>query len=313
MTLSQVVESYIAYKRSLGKDFKTKTAKLRAFVKSVGDGDIRRVNPRFVRRFLDGSGPVTANWFYKYQTLATFYRYAQAHHYVQNIPLPRSKPQSPEKFQPYIYTNADMRKLIDAAESRHRCTWFLTPNTIRTLLLLLYGTGLRISEALRLNIEDFDRNSGVLTIRETKFFKSRLVPVGPDLRRVLEAYIDQQWPSVHHTENTPLLGTVKLQRITRNTAEEVFQKLREEAGVHRSREARYQPRLHDFRHSFALVRIVTWYREGKNVQRLLPHLTTYLGHGSIQDTAHYLTMATELLTEASLCFERYARPGVSLV
>ena len=312
MTLSQVVESYIAYKRSLGKDFKSKAATLRAFVKSVGDRDIRRVNPCSVRRFLDGSGPVTASWFYKYQTLATFYRYAQVHHYVLNSPLPRSKPQSPEKFQPYIYTNDDMRKLIDAADSRHRYTWFLTPNTIRTLLLLLYGTGLRISEALRLNIEDLDRNSGVLTVRETKFYKSRLVPVGSDLRRVLEAYIDQQWPSVHHTEKTPLLGTVKLQRITRNTAEEVFKKLREEAEVHRSREARYQPRLHDFRHSFALVRIVTWYREGKNVQRLLPHLTTYLGHGSIQDTAHYLTMATELLTEASLCFERYARPEVSL-
>ena len=210
MTLSQVVESYIAYKRSLGKDFKSKAVKLRAFVKSVGDGDIRRVTPCSVRRFLDGSGPVTANWFYKYQTLATFYRYAQADHHVQNIPLPRIKPQSPEKFQPYIYTNDDMRKLIDAADSRHRYTWFLTPNTIRTLLLLLYGTGLRISEALRLNIEDFERNSGVLTIRETKFFKSRLVPVGPDLRRVLEAYIDQQWPSVHHTEKTPLLGTAKL-------------------------------------------------------------------------------------------------------
>jgi len=98
-----------------------------------------------------------------------------------------------------------MRKLIDAADSRHRYTWFLTPNTIRTLLLLLYGTGLRISEALRLNIEDFDRNSGVLTIRDTKFFKSRLVPVDLTCGGVLEAYIDQQWPSVHHTENTPLL------------------------------------------------------------------------------------------------------------
>ena len=80
MTLSQVVVSYIAYKRSLGKDFKSKAATLRAFVKSVGDRDIRRVNPCSVRRFLDGSGPVTASWFYKYQTLATFYRYAQAHH-----------------------------------------------------------------------------------------------------------------------------------------------------------------------------------------------------------------------------------------
>jgi hypothetical protein len=100
MTLSQIVESYIAYKRSLGKDFKSKAAKLRAFVKSVGDGDIKRVDPRSVRRFLNGSGPVTANWFYKYQTLATFYRYAQAHHYVQNIPLPRAHRNHQKSFNP---------------------------------------------------------------------------------------------------------------------------------------------------------------------------------------------------------------------
>lgn len=313
MRLSQAIETYIAYKRSLGMGFRGEAVRLRAFVKSVGDGDMRRVRPRAVRCYLDGRGPVTSFWFAKYHTLAGFYRYALARHYVQRSPLPRSRPQPPEKFQPYIYTNDDMRKLIDAADSRHRYVWLLTPDTVRTLLLLLYGTGLRISEALRLNVEDFDRDSGVLTIRETKFFKSRLVPVGPDLRRVLEAYIDQQWLPAHHTETTPLLGTAKFQRITRQTAELVFKRLREEARVHRSAEARFQPRLHDFRHTFAVVRLVTWYQEGKNVQRLMPHLTTYLGHGRIQDTTHYLTMTTELLAEASLCFERYARPEVSLV
>lgn len=313
MKLSKAVETYVAYKRSLGMGFRGEAVRLRAFVKSVGDSDMQRVRPPAVRRYLDGNGQVTSFWFAKYHTLAAFYRYAVARRYVLKSPLPRNRPQQPEKFQPYIYTNDDMRRLIDAADSRHRYVWLLTPDTVRTLLLLLYGTGLRISEALRLNLMDFDRKSAVLTIHETKFFKSRFVPVGPDLCRVLEDYIDRQWPSAQRTEDAPLLGTVKYARISRQTAELVYKRLREEAGVHRAASARFQPRLHDFRHTFAVVRLVTWYREGKNVQRLLPHLTTYLGHGRIQDTARYLTMTTELLQEASLCFERYARPEVAHV
>ncbi len=308
MKLSQAIEAYIAHKRSLGMGFRGEAVRLRAFIKSVGDGDMQRVRPQAVRRYLDGDGQVTSFWFAKYHTLAAFYRYAVARHYVQKSPLPRSKPQAPDKFQPYIYSNDEMRKLIDAADSRHRFVWLLTPDTVRTLLLLLYGTGLRISEALGLNLGDFDRDSAVLTIRETKFFKSRLVPIGPDLYRVLDTCIDHQWPPAYRTEETPLLGTVKYERILRQTAELVYKRLREEAGIHRSASARFQPRLHDFRHTFAVVRLVTWYREGKNVQRLLPHLTTYLGHSRIQDTARYLSMTTELLEQASLCFERYARP-----
>lgn len=313
MRLSQAIESYIAYKRSLGMGFRTEAVSLRAFIKAVGDVDLEAVQPLAVRRFLDGNGPLTAFWFSKYHSLSAFYRYATARGYVQKTPLPRSIPQRPAKFQPYIYTNDDVRKLIDAADSRYRHIWHVTPDTVRTLLLLLYGTGLRIGEALQLNIEDFDRDSGVLTIRETKFFKSRLVPVGPDLRRFLLAYIERQWTSSDQIKGCPLLGTVKYKRVTHRIAETVFQRVRDEAGVHRSAEARFQPRLHDFRHTFAVMRLVTWYREGKNVQRLLPHLSTYLGHGTIQDTARYLTMTTELLQEASLCFERYARPEVPSV
>lgn len=311
MKLSQAIEAYIVYKRSLGAGFRGEAVRLRAFVESVGDGDMLRVRPQAVRRYIDGNGQVTSFWFTKYHTLAAFYRYAIARHYVRKSPLPPSKPQPPAKFEPYIYTNDDMRKLIDAADSRHRYDWLLTPDSVRTLLLLLYGSAMRIGETLSLNLEDFDCDSGVLTIRETKFFKSRFVPVGPDLRRMLAAYITRQWPPAYRKGTTPLLGTVKYERITRQTAELVYKRLREEAGIHRSADARFQPRLHDFRHTFAVVRLVTWYREGKNVQRLLPHLSTYLGHGRIQDTARYLTMTTELLQEASLCFERYARPEVT--
>ncbi len=199
-----------------------------------------------------------------------------------------------------------MRRLLDAAQ-RKREGWLLEPHTLRMLLLLLYGTGLRISEAVRLSLADLDLSAGVFTIRESKFYKSRFVPVGHDLLKALRHYIVLQWPA-GAPATTPLLGTRKGNRVTRQQAERSFQCLRKEAGVSRAGGPRSQPRLHDFRHTFATVRLVSWYREGKNVQRLLPHLSTYLGHYKIRHTQRYLTMTTELLREASMCFERYATP-----
>ena len=310
MILSQAVEQYILHKRSLGIGFRSEAVRLRAFIQAIGDCEMHLIEPAPVLRFLEGSGPLTTFWFSKYHTLKAFYRYAMARDYCASCPLPLSVPQKPEAFQPYIYTNDDIERLIDAADSRHRYRWLLEPNTVRTLLLLLYGTGLRIGEALHLTLADFDTCTGVLTIRETKFFKSRFVPVGNDLRGVLCSYIERQWPQRSRSETTPLLGTVKGTPIMRQTAELVFKRLREQAGVSRSDDATFQPRLHDFRHTFAVVRLVTWYREGKNVQRLLPHLSIYLGHGVLRDTQRYLSMTTELLQQASLCFERYARPEV---
>jgi len=313
MNLSKAVEGYIVHKRSLGMGFRSEAVRLHAFVKAVGNCDMRFIKPVRVRQYLDGTGPVTYFWFSKYHTLTAFYRYAIARGYCSKSPLPINVPVKPEKFQPYIYTNRDMKRLIEAADSRHRHVWLLEPATVRTLLLLLYGSGLRISEALHLRIADFDADAGVLTIRETKFFKSRFVPLGPDLARVLCDYMKRQWSGRTRTDATPLFGTHKGEPILRQTAELVFKRLREEAGVLRSKEARYQPRLHDFRHTFAVVRLVTWYREGENVQRLLPHLSVYLGHARLQDTQRYLTMTTELLKHASRCFEQYARPEVTHV
>jgi len=178
MILSEAVEAYILHKRSLGMGFRGEAVRLRAFVRTVGDRDMRRVGPAPVRRFLEGTGPITSFWFAKYYTLNAFYRYDLARGYVSKCPLPTNTPRKPERFQPYIFSNDDMQRLIDAADSRHRYVWLLEPHTVRALLLLLYGTGLRISEALNLKLADFDSAAGVLTIQRTKFYKSRFVPVG---------------------------------------------------------------------------------------------------------------------------------------
>lgn len=311
MKLAALVEQYIDFKQSLGMVFKSPAVRLKAFLAEVGDVPLDKVTPKQVLTHLDGKvGPTTYLWFSKYQTLRPFFRYAIDREYLQACPLPKILPKKPPSFKPYIYTVAEVKRLLDAADSRHQSDWLLDPHTARTMILLLYGTGLRIGEATRLKLDDVDLDNQLLTIRETKFFKSRLVPVGDDLATVLRGYHDQQWSAWSTTAESTFLSCRERKPIKHQTARLVFKRMRAEAKVGREETARYQPRLHDFRHTFAITRLVTWYRDGKNVQRLLPHLSTYLGHARLQETTRYLHMTKELMQEASQCFERYALPGV---
>jgi len=170
---------------------------------------------------------------------------------------------------------------------------------------LLYATGLRISEALNLNLADVDLDDSVLYIRESKFYKTRLVPTGKDLTQVLREYAQLRYKRSPVDPDTPFLLTARGKRVSRAGAEEAFKQMRAQAMVHRDDGARYQPRLHDLRHTAAVTRLVRWYREGVNVQRLLPQLATYLGHVHITGTQRYLSMTPELLQQASVRFEQF--------
>jgi integrase len=198
--------------------------------------------------------------------------------------------------------------LLDAIPTYQRYRTRVEPETLRAILLLLYGAGLRAREALNLAVADVDLPNALLTIRDTKFFKSRLVPIGRDLTGVLSEYA--RWRAVTYpsagAESRFFLGK-RGAAIHLWTLEYTFQRLREHARVCRSDEARYQPRLHDLRHTFAVNRLTEWYRQGADVQRLLHHLSVYLGHAYLAATQVYLTMTPELLHEAGTRFERYAR------
>ena len=309
MKIADAVREYVVYKQSLGMSYKGRTLRLNAFARFTGTIDIEKTTPEMIRRFLDGDRPVTAEWFNKFWALNTFFRFAIARGYTTQNPLPHSQPKSLRQFRPYIYSVEEVQKMIQVVDCRHRGSWHLEPHTVRTLLLLLYGTGLRIGEAIRLQHRDVDFRERILTIRETKFYKSRLVPVSPDLAAVLRDYFQKQWQGKRWTPESPFLTTYDGRPVTCQTAELAFRRIRYEAGVNRTDGFYFQPRLHDFRHTFAVRRLVTWYREGKNVQRLLPHLATYLGHVSIRETARYLTMTKELLNQASQRFDLYANPG----
>ena len=229
--------------------------------------------------------------------------------YAQSSPLPEKLPRPSRAFTPYIYSFDELRRLIKATEQSVSSRTKLQAPTLRTVLLLLYGAGLRIGEALRLTPEDVDLANSLLTIRESKFYRTRSVPIGIRLTRALAACEKErsQWGYPRGTVES-FFVTRHGQPVIRSLVERTFCRLRCLANIHRYDGARYQPRLHDLRHSFAVHRLVAWYREGADVQRLLPQLSTYLGHVHISATQRYLTMTPDLLYQASVRFERYARP-----
>ena len=211
---------------------------------------------------------------------------------------------------PYIYSREELRRLLDATKTYRKRVNQLEPHTFRTLLLVLYGAGLRRGEALHLTLADVDLQAAVLTVRETKFDKTRFVPLGPQLAQAMEEYATQRRASdASQTGEAPFFVNRDGTPLAARTVSKAFLHLRRAAGVSREPEARYQPRLHDLRHAFAVHRLTAWYREGADVQRLLPLLSTYLGHVSVAATQVYLSMTPELLEEAALRFERYTESG----
>jgi integrase/recombinase XerD len=311
MKLTQVVHDYISLKQSLGSRFRTEATILKSFCKSLGEITIVDVEPLQVNRYLYGSGPVTLFWHRKYEALSGFYRFALGRGYIPHSPLPMIIPKRPQPFRPYIYTQQELRDLLKATGEYETSRTMLEEATLRTLLLLLYGTGLRIGEALALTYDDVNLDAALLTIRESKFYKTRMVPTGLQLTAKLHTYATDRYQSGHSNAlGASFFITRTGTAVIRGAAERAFVRLRDIAGIMREDGARYQPRLHDLRHSMAVHRLIAWYREGADVQRLLPQLATYLGHINVSSTQRYLTMTPDLLYEASQRFKCYAQPEV---
>jgi integrase/recombinase XerD len=306
MTLHDLIERYIALQQSLGKPFVATAGRLRCFARTFGpDTDIAALTPEQVGTFLNKGGPLTRNYHVKYSSLRGFYRYAQSRGHIDTIPLPPRPPKQPPALQPYIYSHEELRRLLDAASFRRRSDSRLEPATMRAVILLQYGAGLRISEALALKRQDVDLEHTLLTIRNSKCFKSRLVPVAETLSRALSDYAARSAGRPVDAQ-APFFTTRSGEKVRIKAVQNYFRRVCERAGIRREDGARYQPRLHDLRHTFAVHRLTSWYRQGADVQALLPQLCVYLGHQSIAATQVYLSMTPELLAEASARFERYS-------
>lgn len=307
MKIAAAVSSYISLKRAQGLRFRAEDAILKAFCKAVGGILIASVEATAVLAFLDGRGPVTETWAKKYHVLTGLYRFALARGWVSASPLPRSipKPAAPA-FVPYIYSHTELKRLLDAIPAACTKRAAIDAYVFRTLILLLYGAGLRLGEALSLSVDDVDLQQACLDVRETKFFKHRLVPMGTDLTNVMCEYVVKRNGMHATTADSPFLCCRDGSMLSQSAARNAFRRLLAMAKIEREGGTRRQPRLHDMRHTAAVHRVIAWYRSGVDLQERLPKLATYLGHVDLSATQRYLTMTPELLLEASQRFEHYA-------
>ena len=310
MILRDVIDRYIGWRQDHGARFDTTGHMLHCFCRHVGE-HIRcdAVTEADVLRFLIGKGPLTRYRANKYSALTGFYRYAISRGYAERSPLPapESEPRKPSSAPPYVFTHDELQRLFGAIDISCQRAVQLDGDTLRALLLLLYGAGLRFGEAQRLTHHDVDLHDAVLTVRDTKFHKTRLVPVGPQLAHALKDFavkrsqrplpMGMDSTFVANLNGTPLCkGTVRL----------AFAKLLQMAGIrHDNNDGRQSPCFHSLRHTAAVHRLIAWYRQGADVQRLLPALSTWLGHVHLDGTQVYLSMTPELLHEASVRFHGY--------
>lgn len=309
MTLRDAVDQYIAWRQNLGAKFKSAAEILYLFVKSVNPGtQCDAVTNVQVCTFLAGTGPLTRSRANKYAALTGFYRYAISRGFATRSPVPDNEPRRPRSAPPYVFSRAEIRHLFDSIDYTHRKALNLDAHTFRMLLLLLYGAGLRAGEARRLAMTDVDLSAAMLTVRNTKFYKSRLVPIGPQLVEALRKYAAERASrDFPKGEDSSFLANLDGTPVAKPTSEVAFARLRRHAGIDTTDGTRQSPRMHSFRHSFAVHRLTDWYRTGANVQRLLPVLSTYLGHANVMGTQVYLSMTPELLQEASLRLERHLK------
>jgi len=208
---------------------------------------------------------------------------------------------------PYIFSPSEIERLVTAA-SQLSSPHGLRAKTYVALIGLLACTGLRISEALRLGRADADLDSGVLSIRQTKFCKSRLVPLHPSARRALQGYVRRRDAIAPPLAKATFFVSEAGAALPSRTVHGVMRTLLDgvvTSGTSLGRRAR----IHDLRHTFACRCLLRWYRAGADVDHRIAALSTYLGHAKVSDTYWYLTGVPELMAITATRFERFGREG----
>ena len=215
-----------------------------------------------------------------------------------------------QRLKPYIFSESEIAKLLDAASTVARNPSSpLRPEVIRLAIVLLFTTGIRRGELLKLTLGDYDRQQSTLHIRETKFYKSRLLPINSGIADELECYlrIRKQWRLPATPDTAFIWNATRGGRAYSGTSlQRCLRPLLQQCGIVTLKGK--LPRIHDFRHAFAVNALLRWYRMGVDVDTKLPLLATYLGHGSAVSTHYYLHFIEPLRTAASKRFaKRYGQ------
>ncbi len=245
----------------------------------------------------------------RFSPVRTFCRYLRQFEPECYVPEPMLQRQRRPSRIPHLYTEKEIKSMLQAARELAP-TGSLRPKTYFTLFGLLYTTGLRCSEAFGLNLSHVDLQQNLLFIHKGKFGKSRWVPVSPSTSEVLERYLNERRRVAPAVPEDPFFLTRTGRRLYHTNVDLAFRQVLKRCGL-RGGKGCPGPRLHDLRHAFACTRLLTWYRQGQDVNALLPALATFLGHVKVTSTQVYLRATAELLQEANQRFLNNFRQRIS--
>lgn len=300
-TLHQAAQAYVALRRSLGFKLKIHQRLLEDFVAFLEKEGEPRITSKVALRWATKPQHLQpSEWAARLSIVRGFARYWSATDPTTEIPLNGMLSSGHSRPRPYIYSEEQVQQLLEAARGI-RATHSLQPWTYHCLIGLLAVSGLRISEALNLRPEDVDWSEGVLSIRKTKFRKARLIPLHSSTLKVISDYADHR-DRVFEKRNYFFPSRFN-GRLDEGQVRRTFYTLSRQIGI-RGISASRGPRLHDFRHRFAVQTLLNWYRNGEDIRQRLPILSTYIGHGHVTDTYWYVTGTPELMAAAGERFEK---------
>jgi integrase len=312
-TLSQRAQQYLRERRGLGFQLRSMGHALRSFTRYADRLEPRRpitleVMAEWARRDR-GHSTDPRTWARRLKILRPFTRWLRQFEPRTEVPDDAVFGSIGERVAPHIYSEQEIAQLVTAAG---RLTPALRGATYTTLFGLIASTGLRVSETVRLSNADVDLKTGVLTVRRTKFAKSRYVPLHASALEPLRQYRRLRDRLLSHTEETPFFvgsrGRRRGEQLSTRQVDRVFVTLRKQLAWS-NRGAHHAPRVHDLRHAFVVRRILAWHRQGVDIDQAMLALSTYVGHAMVTNTYWYLTAVPELMALAASKFEAKMAPA----
>jgi integrase/recombinase XerD len=296
--LQNALDEYLAIRRTLGYKLHNDGLVLQQFVQFAESEMADFITTRLSLRW--ATQPVNvqpAHWARRLSILRGFAKYRSASDPRTEVPPKNLLPHRTHRPTPYIYTDNEVRCLIKAAMQLPSAVG-LRRHTYATLFGLIAVSGMRISELLHLDREDVDLTQAMLTVRNGKFGKTRWIPLHSSTQQALQQYSIKRDHLCPNPQVPSFFISERGVRLTGDIVRHTFVKLSRQIGL-RSPTDTHGPRLHDFRHRFAVNTLLQWYRSDTDVNRHLLELATYLGHVHVTDTYWYLSATPELLQLAA--------------
>jgi integrase/recombinase XerD len=295
--LRKAMQDYLTLRRALGFKLRAHEDSLNEFMDFLDQREVTTITTSIALEWAL-SKPSTRPGFAadRLRRIRAFARYQLVNDPATEIPPVDLLPSHRRRRIPYLYSDDELARLLSCAlalppREGLRC-W-----TYYCLLGLLSVTGLRRGEAIRLTVDDVDLDQHLLTVRETKFGKSRLVPIDSSTSKELAAYRARRDRFVRRLPCRHFFVSNRRTPLAPGVVHRTFHHLLDQANIHACKGAP-RPRLHDLRHRFAIWTLLRWYRTGEDVERRLPVLSTYLGHVCIEHTYWYLSACPELMGHA---------------